>query len=278
MSAAPRGPVARGSAVGVRGTLAVLGIALVAAVAAWRIASLRPASPAVPPDVLPAFVDPPPGPRAPDVVMFGARPGLTTLGDVERWIRDRKLACRDTSARALMRDARAKAAEAPDAVDATSAASSKTGWSARELNPQVRLSCEGTPSSALADHARPPATGRLLFVHDSPAHPLRHVSYRRLHRDDHAAWLDVVAARDAVTAALGPPAEVTGVLPAEGGAFEPYAPWSATWRWVDLTVTVRASSYGARGIDVYEAAEVPWPVRSDARAEGRAAFARDAKQ
>ncbi|MCK6552068.1 hypothetical protein L6R52_39920, partial [Myxococcota bacterium] len=204
------------------------------------------------------------------------------LADVEALVRDRKLACKDTSARALMREARARRADtAPevraDGVDATSAASSKAGWSARETNPQVRLSCEGTASDVIGDRARPAAVGRLLFVFDSPAHPLRHVSFRRLNRDGAAAGLDVASARDAAVAALGAPAEESGALP-EGGGFAPYVPWTAAWRWADLTVTVRALSYGDRGVDVYEAAEVPWPVRSDAPALARAAFARGAKQ
>lgn len=215
-------------------------------------------------DVLPDFKELPPGPRAPKSSGFGVAVGKTRLEDVEEAIARRSLSCNDTSARALMKAAREHRAvkKAADDVDATSSASSKK-TSPMEKNPQVRLSCEGTAASAIGDRARPEAIGRLLYIFDSNKHPLRHVSYRRVHKDAAAARNDALDALAAMTTAYGPPSTVSGALPAEGAPFERYAPYKAEWVWTDVKATVSALSFGERGVDVYEAIEVPWPIRSD---------------
>lgn len=215
-------------------------------------------------DVLPDFKELPPGPRAPKSSGFGVAVGKTRLSDVEETIARRHLDCKDTSARALMKAAREHKAvtKAADDVDATSSASSKK-TSPMEKNPQVRLSCEGTPADAIGDRPRPSASGRVLFIFDSPKHPLRHVSYRRVHKDPAAARNDAVDALAAMTASYGAPTAITGALPAEGAPFERYSPYKAEWIWPDVKVTVSALSFGERGVDVYEAVEVPWPIRTD---------------
>lgn len=273
-----------------RVVLAVAGIAAagVLGYGGWRSMGRREAGPDT---VLPAFEEPKPGPRAPRTEALGVSLGVTRLPEVERSIGERSLTCKDTSARALMKGMR-EAREKADAeklargeeVDATTSASSKK-VNAREKNPQVRLSCESTHAASLGDRVRQPGTGRLLYIFDSPEHPLRHVSYRRIHRDQRAALADAEDALRGMTEIFGPPATTTGRLPVAGAAaaegegaplFEKYAPFKATWSWSDLTVTVSALSYGARGVDVYEAVEVPWPVRPDAPALGRPELTRAA--
>lgn len=224
------------------------------------------------PFVLPQFKEPAAGPRAPRTDAFDVVVGKTPLAEVETEMARRNLACKDTSPRALMAAMRAERAKNAG-VDAVSTASAKKK-SAMEKNPQVRLSCEDTHSSLLRDRARPPSTGRLLYVFDSSAHPLRHVSFRRMHRDQVRALDDVREALRAMKERFGPPTSITGALPSmpEGPVedhtviFPRYVPFKAEWAWPDFEVTVSALSYGPRGVDVYEAAEVPWPVRSDAPA------------
>ena len=136
---------------------------------------------------IPRFKDPPPGPRAPGSDAFGARVGASSLQDVQQLVQRMGIDCPDTSARALLgraRAARVAAAEdrkrrglPPDAVSGASG----NRRSPMERNPQVRLSCEDLPASALTDRPRAPSIGRLLFVFDSPEHPVRHISYQRTH-------------------------------------------------------------------------------------------------
>ena len=228
---------------------------------AARFLSQRARRHAEPEVVLPAFSEPPAGPRAPRSEGLGARVGRSTLADVEAAVKARGIACKDTSARALMKEMRAQ--KAKEGVDATSSASAKK-TSPMERNPQVRLSCEETEASKLGDRARPAGVGRLLYVFDSPSHPLRHVSYRRVHADHAAARADLLDAIAAMKSAYGEPAATSGALPPEGGEFGKYEPYKVEWIWTDVRVTVSALSYGERGVDVYEAVEVPWPVRSDA--------------
>lgn len=226
--------------------------------------------------VLPEFKDLPPGPRAPVVPAFGLMVGRSTLAEVEAYAKAHGLNCHDTSARALMKAMRQKkkeekaAAEARgEEVDTVSKASSGKK-SPMEQNPQVRLSCEGTQSERLPDRARAPGEGRVLFIFDSPTHPLRHVSYRRLHRSLADAFRDAEETYGWATGRLGAPPEATRSFPtpAEGDdltALVPgYEPFNYRWAWADLAVSVTLTNFGKRGIDVYEAVEVPWPIRADA--------------
>jgi hypothetical protein len=212
-------------------------------------------------DVLPAFIDPPAGPRAPARHGFGVPVGKTSLGEIEAFIAKHQLACRDTSARALIREAREKKQRVEDVDANTSASGKKT--SPMEKNPQVRLSCEGTAASKIGDRARTEGTGRLLFVFDSPKHDLRHVSFRRVFTDHASARKDLVETIDAVKAVYGEPTAISGTLPAEGTEFAKLEPYKLEWVWTDLKISVSGLSYGERGVDVYEAFEVPWPVRVD---------------
>lgn len=243
-------------------------ISAITLVGAWggRYYSARAHRAAEAEDVLPEFKELPPGARAPASAGFGAAVGRTSLEALEARIKERGLDCRDTSARALIREAREKkkaaAATSTAPVDATTSASSKKS-SPMERNPQVRLSCENTEGAAIGDRERPASSGRLLYIFDSPKHPLRHASYRRVHKDHALARGDLLDSIAAMKAVYGEPTATSGALPAEGAQFGKYEPYKVEWIWTDVHVTVSALSYGERGVDVYEAIEVPWPVRTD---------------
>lgn len=226
--------------------------------------------------VLPEFSELGPGPRAPAIAALGLKVGQSSLAEVEAYAKAHGLTCHDTSARALMKAMRekrraeaAQPSEKGEGVDAVSKASSGKR-SPMEKNPQVRLSCEGTASARLDDRTRAPGTGRVLFIFDSPSHPLRHVSYRRLHRSLAEGFTDAEETYGSWTERLGPPKEASRPFPApqEGDdltAVVPgYEPFHYRWAWSDLHVTVTLTNYQKRGIDVYEAVEVPWPLRADA--------------
>lgn len=244
-----------------------------AASAAWRMH--RRAQAEAP--ILPEFSEPdltlPAAPRAPTL---GVEPGWTDRAAVEALITERGVTCADTSVRALMSRAReAKKEELAamkargESVDGVSGASVVDRKSPRERNPQVRLSCLDVPADTLGDRQRPPAMGRWLFVLDSPELPLRHVSYRRMHPDRRAALADLDSAVAAAEAAFGEPAKAPAARPVSADGETPdfprYRPLTWEWRFRDLRVEVTALDFGRRGVDVLEAAEVPWPVRPDAR-------------
>lgn len=248
--------------------LALLSAALLAAsIARTFYAKARTHEPAVE-DVLPVFTDVPPGPRAPKHELLGSSAGRSTFAEIEAFAKLHSIQCNDTSARAMMRAARAKKKaenerKKAEGVDVTtSASSSSKKVSPMEQNPQVRWSCEGTAASAIGDRPRVEATGRLLYIFDSAKHPLRHVSYRRVHRDHAVARADVLQAIDAVRAAYGEPHASSGVLPGEGSEFGKYEPYKLEWKWADLAISVSALSFGERGVDVVESMEVPLPVRT----------------
>lgn len=206
---------------------------------------------AEPPPGLPEFTDVPAGPRAPADALLEVRVGQTTRAAVDALVNARGVHCQDLSPAVL--GAKMRAQRPPD-IDASSRASP-----ARAGNPQVRISCGNVAASALLDRPRPAAQGRWLFVFDSPAHPLRHVSYRRRHGDHATAAADLSQTVSTLTERFGPPTSAS-VLPATFKAFRPYK-WE--WRFADIRVEASALNYGERGVDVLEAIEVPWPVRSD---------------
>lgn len=226
-------------------------------------------------DQLPEFVDPGEGPRAPTNDAFGLNVGASTLDEVKAWVARRKLVCSDTSVRALMaryRDkkvAEIKAAEAAGEADGTSGASWLYRSSKHEKNPQVRLACENVPLDRIGDRARPEgALGRLLFIFDSAAHPLRRVVVQRRHTEaDHAPLrAQFVAAEEALTGLFGEPETVKQPLPAEGESFAMMRPYRRHWRFADLEVKVSALRLKS-GVTLYEEVGVPWPVRADAPAK-----------
>jgi hypothetical protein len=134
---------------------------------------------------------------------------------------------------------------------------------ARKPNPQLRLSCPDVSANQLPDRTRHSATGRWLFVFDSPKLPLRHVSWRRRHVDHDDARQDLEATVDAVRRTFGDPTRVSEA-PAQGAKFKLLTPYKWEWRFADIRVEVSALHYGRRGVDVLEAVEVPWPIRPDA--------------
>ena len=220
--------------------------------------------------ILPDFKEMGEGPRAPTTALFGLEVGRSSFEDVQALATKLDLKCRDTSARALMKMMREqKKAEAAKAklegkVDAVSSASGKKK-SPMEKNPQIRYSCEDTKSSQMTDRSRPEAVGRLLVVIDSEDHPVRHASFRRNHTSPVSAWRDATDTLGVLTARYGAPALIKRPLPdaPSDDAFPRYTQTRYEWSFADLKVLLNVMGT-PRGIDVHEAVEVPWPVRSDA--------------
>lgn len=249
----------------------VVAVALVAAaiVATVSIGFGRRRSATVLRDELPAFIPPPPGPRAPATAVFGFTVGVTSLREAQSWLTRRGMACADTSVRALMRRAREERRNEDEqrrargeSADAVTGASALNRPSPRESNPQVRLSCEDVPGAAVG--AKDAPSGRLLLVFDSPSHPVRHVSFERTHPSSAGteALADLGTTVQSFRDTFGPAHE--------DGTDVDALPWlvpvAARWQWSDLEVKVSALSFGARGTVVSQAVEVPWPVRADAPA------------
>lgn len=230
-------------------------------------------------DLLPTFTEIPVGTRAPASAysaFFGVQIGKSTYNDVKQLLEKQGLTCEDTSARALMENMREKKLqeiEEKKARGEEDAASTGASWlhhkSRLERNPQVRLTCHDTPSSKLGDTERVPAVGRWLFVFDSLEYPLRHVSYRRSHADADAAIVDFTKTLERLSSILGEPISKNGEIPAmpnDGSArkLPLFRPYKRSWGFSDLKVEASLTNFNKRGIDVYEAVEVPWPVRADA--------------
>ena len=219
---------------------------------------------------LPSFKDPPPGPRAPASDAFGVRVGGSTLEEVQRHVVQLGVPCPDTSVRALLAESRAAREREREErkrkglpVDAVSGATGGGQRSTRELNPQVRLSCEGVTNQQLTDRARGASTGRLLFVFDSARHPLRHASFQRTLPDPAAARPELEAAVAAFTARFGPPTRTP--IAANAQEIPWLVPLDYDWRFADLTARVSALNFGGpRGIVLTELVEVPLPLRPDA--------------
>ena len=251
--------------------LAAASLALLVAIG-YAYGRYRRASAEGPATVLPAFVEPGAGPRAPapSSEAFGLRVGRSTVADAEALARSLGLACEDTSIRALMGRVRRKKAEEALANGEDPDVVSGASWnrpSKRERNPQVRLACEGTRSTSLRDWTRPASEGRLLFVFDSPEHPLRHASFQRTHASPEAALDDVRATAARYEALLGAPTASKGGEGAEGEPMPRLAPLVRAWSYADLSVEVEAIHYGGgRGTTVSETVEVPLPIRPDAPA------------
>lgn len=227
-------------------------------------------------DVLPEFVEPKTGPRTAVTNFLGVEIGHTSLENLQSdvlvpggWD------CSDRSARAMLQEARRnKQAEiervkaAGGDVDTVSGASLANRRSPRERNPQVRMSCENTNAQSLPGSGRVESVGRLLYVFDSPNHPVRHASFERVHSEKTTALADFRATIDAVTATYGPPIATTAPVPKDPDALPWLEPLRVSWRWSDLEVSVTLLNFGGpRGIRVGEVAEVPWPVRANAPRE-----------
>ncbi len=225
--------------------------------------------------VPPVFVEPPAGPRAPSAELLGVRVGTTHVPAARAAMSAWGVTCADRSMRTLMGELRdrkreqVRLAEASGKPDAVSGASIITRHTARDDNPQVRLSCD-TDARHLADRVRSPSSGRLLMVFDSAEAPLRHVSYQRNLSAWDDAWKDFAGTRGALMLRFGAPQErESGVATVPAADEEPaplprYARRDAEWRYSDLDVRVSVENLGGRGFVIEETMEVPWPVRADA--------------
>lgn len=221
----------------------------------------------------PTFQDPGPGPRAPTTTAFGVLVGAEKFPEIEAKVKALGLACDQTSIRAQM-DARREKEKARIAdakargEDAVTSASWVNKRSKAEANPQIRFSCSTVASTQLTDRARPPSSGRLLFVFDDVELPLRHVSYHRSNADQTAAVRDFQDTVAALTAIYGAPTTApTGRLPAPGkdGRVElpPVFQDTSEWRYPDFVARVEITRFG-NVVMVDERAEVPSGVRPDA--------------
>ena len=217
---------------------------------------------------LPHYRDPPPGKRAPSALAFGNEVGKSSLDEVRTWARRLGLDCPDTSVRAMLRRARAErrlaqeSAHAGPSTDAVSGASgSSDRRSPREYNPQVRLSCSRASAATFSGERRPPQLGRLLFVFDSAAHPLRHASFQRIVVDPRLALREFEAAARSFERTYGRPS----VRPQVAG-LPRLTPVAYQWTFSDLVVRVTALNFGAKGTSLSEIVEVPLPLRPDAPA------------
>jgi hypothetical protein len=237
--------------------------------AAYHVHRLRSAHHWVPP----RLVEPKAGPRAPSTEILGVRVGVSRFGDARAVTREWGVSCADRSMRVLMGELRdkkrqeierAKARGTPDAVTGASIIGRR---SARDENPQVRYSCDDVDSTKLADRARAPSKGRLLYIFDDEAGPVRNASFQRNLSDHAAALADFDATRDAIAARLGPFAE-TELGQREGtGPDAPLAKFSrrtVEWRFSDVVATVSLANLGGRGFAVSESLEVPLPLYADA--------------
>lgn len=219
------------------------------------------------------FKEPPAGTRAPNTDAFGAKIGTSMFADVEALVKKQGLTCGDTSVRAMMdrrRDSeRARMAEAKArGEDAVTAASWVNKRSKREANPQLRFSCPKVTSDQLGDRSRPPSGGRLLYIFDDAAYPLRHASYQRTHRDQTAALADFNDAVAASTKLYGPPTKpLTSPLPVAGTdgkvEFANTKNLEVAWEYADLVARVNVLRYG-NVVTVGERVEVPHGLRPDA--------------
>ncbi|MCK6509463.1 hypothetical protein L6R29_05775 [Myxococcota bacterium] len=120
-------------------------------------------------------------PKTPRLRVFGMFVGESSLAEAQAFTQAQRFVCQDNSVRALMRRQRAARVEklrAQGKIDALSGAT----WnrpSPRERNPSIRWNCEKVLASQWADLPRPTKVwGRLLYVFDSPQHPLRHASFQ----------------------------------------------------------------------------------------------------
>jgi hypothetical protein len=97
---------------------------------------------------------------------------------------------------------------------------------------------------------------------------LRHVSWRRTHRDPADAIVDLRAAIADWDARLGPSTLRKGEVPetlAPGGRLRPVV---VEWAYADLLVRITTIDFGKGGVSVDERIEVPWGIRSDAPSVG----------
>lgn len=230
-------------------------------------------------DVLPTFVEPNRSlPSSPHNRAFGVRLGQTLFAEIKGLTDRLGLQCKDTSIRALMKRRReamiAKAqADSKKAngkkVDGKSGAS-KRSRSPRERNPSIRWSCEKIPHLLLPDRKRGGnVKGRLLFVFDSPKHPLRNVSfqYDSLHL---AGVKEIQDMRSFYLGKFGQPHQAEGVVPKITPGMDAKIPWLRKyeviryqWKFADLEVLLQLRSYGS-WVNLLEQVSVPWPVRPDA--------------
>ncbi len=220
----------------------------------------------------PVFIDPPPGPKAPHRRAFGvADLGRMTVHEAEETGKQYRLDCQHASMKALLARMRSRTASRAhgEGLDAVSSAS-QAKLNAHVDTPQVRLSCEGRRFVPFPDRKRDASiVGRVLFVFDSEAHPLRHMSYRQRFRDTETALVDIRAARSAFEAQFGPPHKTRGRLPVLGGErdvqLRTFERVEFVWQYSDLKLTVSLMGLGQAGVSVYESVEIPWPVRAQPR-------------
>lgn len=252
------------------GVLAVLAAALVAG-GGYRAYRMYQAS--LP--ILPEYVEPGDGPRAPQASAMGFVLGSTGLSELGSSLNARGIVCTDASASLLARRMRETKLqrldrEGLDELDGVSRASLSRP-SRHERNPQVRHSCEGVAANVVTpDVPRVAGEGRLLAVFDQPTAPLRSISYQRTLGDEAAAARDLLTIIDRYRDRYGAPTRVSGpdVEAHTIAAFPRFVPVGAHWVFADLEIHVTGTRFGSRGVSMDETVAVPWPVRPDAPRDG----------
>jgi hypothetical protein len=221
-------------------------------------------------DVLPTMTPVPPGPRAPAWTVLGSTVGRTSLDDVQERASRAGWSCRDTSMRALMKNGRedaqkriAEAKERGEDPDTVSGASRAYYYSKKEQNPQVQLTCEKVDLHSLSDVYPEGSMGDAVFIFDSVQHPLRYVVTSRAFMTQAAAVAAFDEAESRWSAALGPTTSSVGEPNTDPSkkAFARMLIVRRDWTFADRHGIVSALNFGpAKGIDVRELWEVPWPT------------------
>ena len=247
------------------------------------------------------FTEPPKGKLPPSFPLYGLIVGESGWQDVQRFTAQQKLVCLDNSVSAMMQRKRKLDAEKNKKAGKADAVSGAT-WKKRPpraQNPSIRWNCERVQAAQISSFTRPhPAHGRLLFVLDSPKHPLRHISYQYDLLPAKAVD-SFQAAVNYFTQLLGKPdiARDAHPLPQPRGALKPlhsnaqpvkdnatslpaskshlgeapidpqkvkkYGLFLREWRYAGLVVRLSMRSFG-RWFNLSESVEIPWPIRPDA--------------
>lgn len=249
-------------------------------------------------------------PKPPRIRTFGMIVGESNVAEVKAFTQARRFACQDNSVRGMMRRQRAAKVAKMQAEGKTYDAISGATWnrpSPRERNPAIRWNCEKVFATQFTDIHRPAGLfGRLLFVFDSPKHPLRHLSYQydmhpskalRAFRSAIAAYQAQLGTpteqqderplpkiHTAPTTQSASPASLPATLassqkPATSRNATPLAPTDSAWiakgrkyerfrrAWRFSGLQVQVTLRSFGGwYNLSEIIEVPWPVRPDAPA------------
>jgi hypothetical protein len=221
-------------------------------------------------DVMPTLTPVADGPRAPAFSLFGTTIGTTTFADVQARATAAGWNCRDTSMRGLMAagraDAQARIAQAEaegKETDTVSGASRAYYYSKKEQNPQIQWTCEDVDLHKLDPAYPTEPDNTAVFIFDSAERPLRYMLLSRHYQSQKAAIAALDAGVARFSAALGAPMSSSGEpdLDPTHKAFPRLQLVRREWSYADRHGLISVMNLGpAKGIDVRELWEVPWPT------------------